>query len=167
MVIHRVLRQESQANLPCERFHALQKFVPLHVGELADFGIGPRVIDQCCKLGDLLVGAAICPYCLDNRAEFGEFPRQPDVGIGSQSGGKLAFHHRVAGEQGIHFLLWQDYQSCNPSAAAKPSSFWRIDTLPTGFSRQGNSMASPLRQSRSRSNAFTGPTAEGVSESVR
>src|SRR5207247_2068254 len=125
------------------------------------FRIGRGVIGQRRKIGDLFVRIAIGFDRLDDRTESGEFPRQLDVSVGAQAARKLAFQQRVASEQGVHFLLRQYDQSCNPSAAAKFSSLWRIEMLPTGCSRLGKSMASPLRQSSSSSSAFTGPTAEG------
>ncbi len=123
--------------------------------------------EQRFEIGDLGGDGAIGLDRLDHGTELGEFARQLDVGVGAQAAGELAFHHFVAGEQGIEPVLRQRDQSCKPSAAAKPSSFWRIDTLPTGCSRSGRMAASPLRQSRSSSSALTGPTADGDSDSER
>ena len=141
--------------------------MPFNVGELAHFCVGRGVVDECREFGDFPVGGAIGFDRFDDGAELGEFARQLDVGVGTQTAGELAFHQRMAGEQGVQFLLRQDGQSCNPSVAAKPSSLWRIDTLPTGCARQGRSISSPLRQSSPSRSAFTGPTAEGVSDRVR
>ena len=126
-----------------------------------------RVIDKRVKIDDFIFRAAIGLDFLDDRAELREFPRQLDVGIGAQSAGELAFHQGVAGKQCIKLLLWQDNQSCSPSAAAKLSSLSRMETLPIGCSRQGRRAASPLRISSSSNIALTGPTADGESERVR
>ena len=119
------------------------------------------------EVGDLGGDRAIGLDRLDHGAELGEFARQLDVASAAQVAGQLAFHECMAGEQGIEPVLRQRDQSCNPSAAAKPSSLWRIDTLPTGCSRNGKMAVSPLRQSRSSSSALTGPTADGDSDSER
>lgn len=57
--------------------------------------------------------------------------------------------------------------SCNPSAAAKASSFSRRFTAPSMRSIRGRSSASALAVSRSRIMALTGPTADAVRDSER
>ena len=141
--------------------------MPLGIGELAHVCVGFRIIDKRGEIGDFLFGIAIGFDCRDDRAELGELARQLDVCVGTQAAGELAFHQRVAGEQRIELLLRQNDQSCRPSAAAKLSSLSRMETLPTGCSRQGRIAASPLRISSSSNSALTGPTADGDSESVR
>src|SRR6476661_3598893 len=133
VIVHRVFRQQCQPDLLRQLFLAVLQFMPLKVGELAHFCVCRGVVDERREFGDLPVGGAIGFDRFDDGAELGEFARQLDVSVGTQAAGELAFHQRMAGEQGVQFLLGQDGQSCNPSVAAKPSSLWRIDTLPTGW----------------------------------
>ena len=139
----------------------------LGLRQLAHLGIGLRIGGERLEVGDLGSDRAIGLDRFDHGAELGEFARQLDVGVGAQAAGQLAFHQFMASEQGVEPVLRQCDQSCNPSAAAKPSSLWRIDTLPTGCSSNGKMAVSPLRQSRSSSSALTGPTADGDSDSER
>ncbi len=166
VVVHRVFGNERELELAFERFLTCEQRRPLGVGELAHLGIG-RVRRERLEVGDLGGDGAIGLDRLDDGRELGEFARQLDVVVAAQISRELAFHQVVAGEQGVELVLRQRNQSCSPSAAAKPSSLWRIDTLPTGCSRNGRIAVSPLRQSRSSSNALTGPTAEGDSDSDR
>ena len=73
MVVHRVLRKQSQADLLCQFFPAFLQFMPLGVCELAHFRVGRGIIDQRREFGDLFFGVAIGFDCLDDRTEFGEF----------------------------------------------------------------------------------------------
>ena len=101
-------------------------------GHFAHLGIGRGVRGERVEVGDLGGDGAIGLDRLDDGSELGEFARQLDVVVAAQIGRELALHQVVAGEQGIEAVLRQRDQSCSPSAAAKPSSLWRIDTLPTG-----------------------------------
>ena len=167
MIVHRVFWQQRQPDFFRQFFAARLQFMPLGIGELAHVRVGFRIIDKRGEVGDFLFGIAIGLDRRDDGAELGEFPRQLDVSVRTQAAGELAFHQRVAGKQRIKLLLRQDNQSCSPSAAAKLSSLSRMETLPTGCSRQGRTAASPLRISSSSNSALTGPIADGESESVR
>src|SRR6185437_215321 len=118
-------------------------------------------------IGDFGRDGAVSLDRLNHRAELGKFTRQLDVSLGRKIGGQLAFHQGVAVEQGVELLLRQSNHSCRPSAAAKLSSLWRIDTLPTGCDKKGRIACSPLRQSSSSISALIGPTADGDNDSAR
>src|SRR5262249_13943840 len=167
VIVHRIFRQQSETDLLRQGFLPSPQFVSLVVAKLSLLLVGAGIIDQRGKLSDFLIGAAIGFDRFDDWGEFGEFTRQFDVSVRSQSAGELAFHQCMAGKQSLHLLLGQDRQSCNPSAAAKVSSLWRMETLPTGCSRHDRRISSPFRQSRSSRSAFTGPTADGERDNVR
>src|SRR5579872_5416009 len=166
-LIHCVFRNEREANLLFEPFLARDKRRLLRFRELAHLGTVLRVRDQRVEIGDFGFGGTIGFDDLDGGRKLSELARELDVSLRRKVGRHLVFHQRVAGNERVELLLRQRGQSCRPSAAANFSSCARTDTLPTGFSKSGRTACSPLRQSRSSSSAFTGPTIDGDSENER
>ena len=71
----------------------------------AHVGIGRRIRDERIETFELGYDVAVIFHGLDHGVEFGEFPRELDVGLGRDLGRKLAFNRLVAGDQRVEFLL--------------------------------------------------------------
>src|SRR5262249_565949 len=193
--VHRILRDECELDLPLECRPFLLELRPFCGGHRAHFGIGGRVSDESVEAVDLRNNAAIALHRLDDGSEFGKFAREFNVGIRRHWACKLTFDRPVPSKECVQFLLrkhgsrnhkkagsrappalvgspavrwivWE-HQICSPCSAAKAWSRSRIGTPPVRLSINGSINAATPRTLTSRSMAFTGPTAEGESESAR
>src|SRR5215831_15736419 len=104
-LVHRVLRNKREPELPLERRAFLLELRLLGGGHRAHFGIGRRVGDERIEARDLGGDGAIVLHRLDDGSELGELARELDVGFGRHRARQLAFDRLVAGDERIEFWL--------------------------------------------------------------
>src|SRR5262247_2725151 len=104
-LVHRVLGNKRQPELPLERRAFLLELRLLGGGHRAHFGIGCRVGDERIEARDLGGDGAIVVHRLDDGSELGELARELDVGLGRHRARQLAFDRLVAGDERIEFWL--------------------------------------------------------------
>ncbi len=151
------------------RFEPVAQLAPLLVGDLAHLGIGVRIVDQGLDAAQLRRHRTIGLDRIHDRTEVRQFARQLDEFVGRKLAGQPGFDFGVTHDQRVEFGLRQHGSSynCKFSDAANCSMRWRNVMPVSEWSSRGPIAASAFSASSSSSMDFTGPTAEGVSDSER
>ncbi len=165
--VHGVLGQQHQPDLLFERRAPLRQLRFFRLGDRAHLRVGGRIGKQRFHPGELGQHRPIGVDRLDHGIELGKFARQANKGVRVERRGQLGLHRGMARRRSASSLVAGSIRAASLALRAKAVIRSRIDTLPTGCSISGRISSSALPQSRSSSIAFTGPTADGVSESER
>jgi hypothetical protein len=106
-LVHRILRQQGEANLLLERGSPRFQRRLLARHQAAHLGIGRGIVQEGGKTIELAGHATIGLDGRHHRPKLGELARQPHIVGRRQLARELAFHRLMAGQEGIEFGFGQ------------------------------------------------------------